>query len=263
MTPDRAEAAQLALLCLAAEGVGPIRMPAMGGPPAPVGYELIGWVTGWDALFEGWLNLDPHLTFYGWLLRKGAWHTVVLRGTQSFAEWAIDATVLPRTAHPIQGEVESGFWSLYQTLGLRLAGGTELPLVSGVAAQVAAGPLTVTGHSLGAALATYLTLELAALIRTVRGRFIASPHPGNGDFAAGFAARVRDYAAFAYADDVVPRVPLALGYQPLDNLVTLPPNPRVKHTVACQHHAGVYAWLLDGSVDAQATACVVSSPGAP
>ena len=254
--------AALALYCLAAEGVGPIEM-APGIAPALPGWiaadhALVGWITGQDALLQGWLNLDSRRVFYGWVIAGADGVTAIIRGTQSFAEWTIDAAFLPRAEHPVQGEVESGFWSLYCTLEFRDTAGADHPLCAGV--KTAAGRLgaavTVTGHSLGAALATYAALELRA-----RGCFIASPHPGNGDFAKGFAARVTDYESYAYAEDLVPKLPVALGYEPLPKLTVIPSNSRVKNTIACCHHAGTYAWLLGGALAPQAATCV--TPGDP
>ncbi len=57
-----------------------------------------------------------------------------------------------KDASPIAGKVESGFWSV--AASMRLDG---KPLEN-IAKD---GPITVVGHSLGAAVATYVSLELA------------------------------------------------------------------------------------------------------
>ena len=265
MTPSPSEAARLAVYCYGAETVGPVSMPsrtaqaptgeaiASGGPPLPPWMasrlSILGWVTGRDALFEGYLNLDAHRVFYGWVCREpdgGA--LLILRGTQSVAEWAIDAEFMPRSAHPVRGEVETGFWSLFQTLEVRDLAGADYPFAIGVARAVGAGAaLTVTGHSLGAALATYAAEALVtddAHMR-VRGRFIASPRPGDRQFAAWFASVVQDYAVYAYDPDIVPRVPRWLGYAHLQAWIEIARSGAVADSPANNHHALTYAWLLD------------------
>lgn len=259
-------AALLALYCWGAEAAGPVEMPPVaaqdgagaailsGGPPLPAWMSarlgLIGWITGLDALLEGWLNLDPRRVFYGWLcLDLGGELVLILRGTQSFAEWAIDGEFLPQSVHPVKGDVETGFWSLFQTLEFRDLSGMDHPFCTGVARAVGPGAaITVTGHSLGAALATYAAETLATdedARCAVRGRFIASPRPGDGVFSQWFGTVVPDHMVYAYAPDLVPRVPYGFGYAALANVATLPENPRVPDNPASNHHALHYAWLLD------------------
>ena len=263
MTPSPSEAARLAVYCYGAESVGPVEMPAVpaqdgagaaissGGPPLPEWMAkrltLLGWATGQDALLEGWLDLDPRRVFYGWLCQDEAGEPVlIIRGTQSFAEWAIDAEALPESVHPVAGEVETGFWSLFGTLELRSLNGVDRPLVAGIKAALRrTDTVTVTGHSLGAAEAVYATLALAKAGCRVRGRFIAPPRAGDRELVAAFNAGVIDYAAYAYASDIVPKIPRGLGYAPLRDTITIPQNPAIPDTLADNHHALSYAYELD------------------
>ncbi len=265
MIPSASESARLAVYCYGAETVGPVDMPPvasqngpeaaqpMGGPPLPAWMgtrlSLVGWVTGRDALLEGLLNLDSRRVFYGWLCREQDGKAVlIIRGTQSFAEWAIDGEFLPMSVHPIEGDVETGFWSLFSTLEFRDLKGADHSLCIGVAHALEPGEtVTVTGHSLGAALATYACAALAANDVPVRGRFIASPRPGDREFRDYFGRTVPDGWAYARSNDLVPTVPRGFGYSPIPNLVTLPIDPEIPDNLADNHHALSYAWTLDPS----------------
>ncbi|MGC8520036.1 MAG: lipase family protein [Steroidobacteraceae bacterium] len=255
-------AAHLALLCWAAEQVGPVPLPhgaavdaAKLAPPAWIAdrYRLAGWITGDD---RTWFS-EPPRTFYGWLLEAASGYVVVLRGTESVAEWLIDADFPPRIAHHLGGEVESGFYGLYTTLALEPEPetvGLPTALIPALRAYCAGRHVTVTGHSLGAALATYATLDLAAARvqsgpaapggEQVTGVFIASPHPGDREFAAAFAATVKDAVDYHYQPDLVGDVPWGMGYTALECVETIPANPAIPDNPASNHHAVHYAWLL-------------------
>jgi hypothetical protein len=260
VTPDPAEAARLALYCYSAEHIGPVEMPPAtqeaqgaiisGGPPLPpwiaATHSLVGWLSGQDAFFEDWLNLGAKRVFYGFVTESEAGQHVIIRGTESMAEWAIDGTFLPKVAHPGDGCVETGFWDLFKSLQFRDLKGTDGPPLEAFSDKR---PIAFTGHSLGAPLAEYLALAAAEAFGSaaVRGRFFASPHPGDGAFADYFASRVTDYVCYAYERDLVPRVPGGMGYSPLHNLTMLPANARVSDNPVAAHHAGNYAFELDPS----------------
>jgi hypothetical protein len=218
---------------------------------AAAGWTLRGYVTGVDAIFrqDAALELGGSRVCYGLLLEAiaapGAF-VVAIRGTADMLEWLEDAE-FSTTPHPAGGEAETGFFDLYGTLAYLPVDGAEEPLLAGIARAVDAGMVTVVGHSLGAALATYLTLELAGLVH-VGGRFFASPRPGNGAFADVFDKTVADYVAYAWALDAVPHAPLGLGYSPLHNLVEIRPSDsqaRIAFGLGAGHHLLCYLAELD------------------
>lgn len=206
-----------------------------------------GYVVGQDALFRtGPLQIGA-LTCYGFLAEATAspgTFVVVIRGTDGIIEWIEDGEFV-QIPHPISGKVEAGFYGLYRTMQY---GG--LPVARGIAAATAGGDVTVVGHSLGAALASYLTLDLATIHGGphTRGRFFASPRPGDEGFEALFDRSVADYLVYSYILDAVPHVPLGLGYTPLRNVQTITPGnsqAAIRLGLDCSHHIVDYCAELD------------------
>lgn len=214
-----------------------IDMFRVGGsltPPAAPGLTAAGWtirayITGNDTLFaKGPLQLKGDVVYYGYLAERAPRElAAVIRGTDDFVEWVEDGEFppipyapqipLPPRQTPIL--VEQGFWTLYASMQLIGPTGAALgalaPAITNAAGST--GMVTVVGHSLGAALATYLTLDLArgGLGARVSACLFASPQTGNQAFVTLFDQTIRDYRLFNYILDLVPRVPLGLGYMPL------------------------------------------------
>ena len=255
--------AHLALLCAATESIGPVAAHNAPGAayvgPAPPSWVTAEWaVAGWLVGEDVVLGIDTGRVFWGWLLLSPTDAVVVLRGTEDASEWAADAEGWPVESAGLPGLVEQGFASIYETLELMPASATapaaaSAPVASAIAAAVGARHITVTGHSLGACLAEYLTYALAGLLSGVRGRFFESPRPGDADFAAAFQARVSDYTVWRYAPDLVPDVPP--WNTPLANVVVLPANPAICDSPACNHHAENIAWLIDPASTEIVPAC--------
>jgi hypothetical protein len=203
-------------------------------------WTVLGTLTAVDAPIRiGKYKLGAREVFYGWLLRsQGGQRVLAIRGTAGCAEWLIDGLFAPRAAHPIAGKVESGFWSVYASM--RIDG---KPLTS-----VAKDPITVVGHSLGAALATYASLELAQAGVKVRGVFVASPHPGDAVFSKAFGAAVPDHLMYANEADRVPRVPFWFGYSDVPNVATLSAvraGIKITGGLPGQHHILSYVALMN------------------
>jgi pimeloyl-ACP methyl ester carboxylesterase len=151
------------------------------------------------------------------------------------------------------GSVEQGFWGIYESLSLTdIAGMIVGPLAEKFPSIVGASDMVVVaGHSLGAPLATYLTLDLARglLGQRVTGCYFASPHPGNQAFAALFEQTVRDYVVYNYILDVVPRVPpTEIGYCSLPKRLAIQPataQAEISVGLGCNHHIVCYLAMLD------------------
>jgi triacylglycerol lipase len=193
--------------------------------------------------------------FYGFLARNKTdpnSFVVAVRGTDGLVEWLIDAEfLLVRHPNYPATQVEQGFWGIYQTMSLLdIATGTTYAIAAdGIAAMVgAAGSATVTGHSLGSAIATYLTFDVAVKLGSrATACLFASPRTGDAAWAALFDTKVTTYQLCNYILDVVTQVP-TLGYTTLSKVTLLNPKTaqaKVRLDVFCNHHVICYCAMID------------------
>ncbi|WP_158741870.1 lipase family protein [Acidisphaera sp. L21] len=235
--------------------------PALPPILIAAGWQCLGYIIGNDHLpvKNGPIQIGGPVC-YGYVVRLNNEVVAVFRGTDRFVEWVEDAEFLPTLYRPIvpnplsplDAKVESGFWSIYASMVLKSSrGDPDRPLYQAIEAEAAGGrSVTVTGHSLGAPLGTYLALELAQrqLGNQVSGCFFASPHPGNSTFATYFDKTVKNYRVFNYILDVVPRVPLGPDYTHLPQRTVLRPatsEASIELDVGCNHHVICYSAMLD------------------
>lgn len=258
---DRTEDAQLGLICQAAYCArGPVTNPP-ARIPLPEDWELRGFLSAKDAIYRGSDGQLGERVYYGILAEskeKPGNFVVAIRGTINMVEWGENGEFALKR-HPLgHGKVEAGFYNIYETLQLG-----DTPAVAGIFAKAglcgtATGSLTIVGHSLGAAMASYLTLDLAGIPgMRVRGRYFASPHPGDAGFAMAFDLQVADYVSYAYELDVVPRVPFGFGYSHLLKMAWLSPknvDAKVRFDVGCHHYLLSYVSMLDFGAFAAAAA---------
>jgi hypothetical protein len=225
--------------CTALKSGGNLKAPPPDPRLAP-DWQVLGTVTAIDApLRIGKYKVGAREVFYGWLLQGFGQRVLAIRGTARRAEWLIDGLFAPRAAHPVAGKVESGFWGVYTSMKIDGRPLTDI---------AAGGPVTIIGHSLGAALATYAALEIAQAGAKVRGVFVAAPHPGDAEFCKAFGAAVPDHVMYRNTSDLVPRVPWWFGYSDVPNVKTLSAagsDIRITGGPAGQHHILSYAALMD------------------
>lgn len=263
---DRAADARLAILVLAAEQMydaqGPKAIEPTVDPRILADWNLRGYITGTDAIFRmlGRWSLGEQQVFYGLVLEsKGTLgkFAVVIRGTSGWQEWTEDLEGEPTIAR-FPGLVEAGFVGIGDTFAFRPPGGVDMPLMPALRALGIGGAMTVLGHSLGSALATYIAYEAALVLPgRVSLRVFASPHPGNLIFTQAVGAVVPDHIHYRNVNDVVSRVPVSLGYAHLPNTIDLQPTTdqwEIKNTWGCSHHLLSYITLLDATALAEAAA---------
>ncbi len=133
---------------------------------------------------------------------------VVFRGTKTIAEWVSDATLTqePYTFVAGGGETETGFTAIYASLNTGI-----IDLVNSLAQEGTYDTLYITGHSLGAALATLAAPDLARATPfsdPVLYNF-ASPRTGNPVFAL-LVDELPITWRIANTNDEVPRLPPAV-----------------------------------------------------
>jgi triacylglycerol lipase len=242
-------------------GTGLLTPPAAPGLSA-AGWTVVAYITGDDSLLrEGPLQLKGQTVCYGYLAGKASGELVAaIRGTDGFVEWVEDgefppipyAPQIPLPAGQNSISVEQGFWTLYVSMRLISPVGAPLGALAPAIVNAAgsSGTVTVVGHSLGSALATYLTLDLArgGLGGRVSACLFASPRTGNQAFVNLFDLTVADYRLFNYVLDIVPRVPLGPDYMPLPTRTVLRPETAeasIRVDIGCNHHVICYCAMLD------------------
>jgi hypothetical protein len=225
------------------------------------GYNFLQTIYGDDLATD----IDPHvgdIVTFGFLGISAAKELVaVIRGTDSILEWLHDASFLmdPSPIKGSHGFTEDGFTAVYQSL--RIARANPSPcardsikgyLDTGVAAGV-----TVTGHSLGGALATFLTLDVAlnTSCRAPVSYTYASPRTGDHLFAGSYNAAIPASYRIANRQDLVPKLPpiLPLPYEHVNTEYELnPPPSKIKPTIPCMHHLTTYLWLMSQNAGSNA-----------
>ncbi len=259
---------------------------------ATAGWDVVGHLLAFDsilpdpsALPAGALNcVQPGETvFYGFLARNHADPTryaAAIRGTSGFAEWVIDADFVPRDAPSSPGaKVEQGFWSIYDSMTLVGLTGIQVgtKAVDGIATVVGAeGTVTISGHSLGSAIATYLSFDVAKLLGAKASACLfASPRTGDHAWAAAYGAAVAGYRLINYILDVVPYVPFdappAMPYSTLPGAEILQPSTaqaEVRFDIRCNHNGICYCAMIDYAdtkrradpQDIEAWRCILGPP---
>ena len=220
--------------------------------------------------------------FYGFLARNHTDPTryaAAIRGTSGFAEWAIDADFLPQPRpSPPGATVEKGFWSIYDSMTLVGLDGAQIGVkaADGIANVVGDATVTVCGHSLGSALATYLSFDVARLMGArANACLFASPRTGDRAWAAAYAAQVSGYRLTNYLLDVVPYVPFdappAFQYSTLPGAHVVRPSTAqadVRFDIRCNHNLICYCAMIDwadtkrraSAQDIEAWRCILGPP---
>jgi hypothetical protein len=160
----------------------------------------------WDELGEAVEELglgDKAVTFacgqfHGFVAPLDDITVLAFRGTASIENWLTDGQAAQTKDPAYPGKVHQGFAGAMR--------GIWPDLVQKLPPPTSTIPLWVTGHSLGAALATLAAVRLQAARFAVRAVYTyGSPRVGDPDFYS-------DYAPVAYRfvnnNDVVPHVPL-------------------------------------------------------
>ena len=220
------EAVDLGYLVAFAEGMyvpGSIT-PGDGARVAAAGWDIVGHLIARNSILPDMSSLGPNdpkalqlgaLVFYGYLARNHADPTryaAAIRGTNGFAEWVIDADFFLRDAPSSPGaKVEQGFWSVYDSMTLVGLDGAQIgaKAADGIASVVGQATVTICGHSLGSAVATYLSFDVAKLMGArASACLFASPRTGDLAWTTAYAATVATCRLMNYILDVVPYVPL-------------------------------------------------------
>ena len=226
----------------------------------PAGYTLVRTIQMTD-----FFGPAQSRVFYGYVAVGGdpATAVVALRGTGSKMEWWDDFhwDLVPFTQVPDGGNVATGFYDIYNSIGTMAPGQQGASAAGAVAAEVAqaatsglaAGldpaslPLVVTGHSLGGALATLLVADLNATtaLRPQAWTF-ASPRVGDAIFAARYGQLSTVSWRIYNQVDVVPYFPMDVSnsYQPVTTGYAINSLGKAKWSLSCAHSLNTYMHVL-------------------
>ena len=168
-----------------------------------------------------------------------AW-VCAIRGTEGFWEWVKDAEALPVDCPFGAGRVHSGFLDLYQTLQ---AG--NLPLR--VFLYSLTRPVIVTGHSLGAALATMAAVDTPNCALAT----FAGPRVGDADFVAGALSGGLQLVRVVNVPDFVPQVPFDIHplfcYEHIGPTLWVDSTKEADDELAAFHSLDTYLHMLDSA----------------
>ncbi|KAA8522181.1 hypothetical protein F0562_012854 [Nyssa sinensis] len=176
---------------------------------------------GWMTQRSSWIGYVAVCDDRREITRMGRREIVIaLRGTATCLEWAENMRDLlvqiPGEYDPSHGQpkVECGFWSLYKTHGVQVSSLAEsvveevrrlIDLYKGETLSI-----TVTGHSLGAALALLVADELSTCTQEAPPVAVFSfggPRVGNRGFANRLNAKNVKVLRIVNSQDVITRVP--------------------------------------------------------
>lgn len=200
-------------------------------------------------------DFDPHLgetVSYGFLATSAAGELVAaIRGTQTLDEWIHDAAFLfvPNPIHAGGGMTEDGFTAIYRSL--RAGKDPNSPAaIAAMTTLVGADNIqwvTVTGHSLGAALATLLGLDVAlnAGAKSTQIYTYASPRVGELMFQHTFDSMLPNTYRLHHRSDIVPKTPLFPYVHVGSDIELVSPYQAINGTLACWHSLDTYLWLMD------------------
>jgi triacylglycerol lipase len=258
---------------------------------AAAGWNVVGYFIALDSILPDASTLPAgalktvqfgESVFYGFLARDNAdppRYAAAIRGTNGFAEWVIDADFLASPTPSAAGAtVEKGFWSIYNSMTLVGLDGARIGVkaADGIAQVVGATALvTICGHSLGSAIATYLSFDVVKLMGArASACLFASPRTGDQAWAAAFDASVSNYRLMNYVLDAVPYVPPdrpPIAYSTLALAEKLQPasaQAEVRFDLRCNHNLICYCAMIDyagtkaraSAQDAEAWKCIVGPP---
>jgi hypothetical protein len=180
-----------------------------------------GWSVSTDLTAVDKIGRNTETEFFGVALRNDAdgQMLIAIRGTDTFMEWLVDAEFAPCAfaGSPAAGCVEDGFCSVYKTLRCARSGSDVLSFVRSLPPGT---NLRIAGHSLGAAVATLLAVDIAVNLPAL------------------------DLALYTFASPRVGDYPL---YETFGTEIELDSTayPGIAHRISCYHTLTTYLWMLN------------------
>jgi hypothetical protein len=175
---------------------------------------------------------------------------VAIRGTVGIFEWVQDSRFL-LVKCPIlagAGSTEDGFTAVYESLRIAQDAASKrlVDALPSMAFPFPVTSMTICGHSLGAAVATLLALDVGANTKFANPATYtyASPRTGDPSFVDTYNQLIPTTYRFANRLDLVPKLPAPPLYEHVLGLYELNPMMKVKWDIPCEHHLTTYLYLL-------------------
>lgn len=167
---------------------------------------------------------------------------VAFRGSYDFMNWYSDFDYFmipyPNSGAPQGAQVHGGFYNAYQSLADQVFSSVQTLLKERPTAS-----LTITGHSLGGAMATFAAVQAKELKITNKINFYSygSPRTGNPQFADYIMTLYPNgaYQRVVHYDDIVPHLPItAMGFYHAGNEVWYDQSGDTLQYKVCQNQPG-------------------------
>ena len=146
--------------------------------------------------------------YFGFVLSSAEAHMIIFRGTQRTNEWLLNLAALQVTAQEMEtpqflGRAHRGFVNIYKDLVMQ---------TREIARKLdPSKPCYISGHSLGAAIATLAAVDIAITVPALRPQLhlytYAGPRVGNADFANGHSRLIPNHYRLVNLADLVPLIP--------------------------------------------------------
>ncbi len=178
---------------------------------------------------------------------------IAIRGTDGIFEWFHDFQfgLVPCPFLAGAGGTEDGFTAMYGSLRTGTVAGAPrvVDALASLPFSLPVASMTISGHSLGAAIATLLALDVAAntTFSNPTVYTYASPRTGDPLFAKTFNKTVKNSFRISNRLDIVTKVPLIPAYEHVNERFSMNPT-NVKLDIPCEHHLTTYLHLLSNSV---------------
>ncbi|CAM3216885.1 lipase family protein [Xenorhabdus nematophila] len=186
-------------------------------------WKVIAYISADDISFSVKTRQSelPDQVCYGYIARKNTSlneYVVAIRGTDPtiLLEDIHDGLILqtsPWARFPTI-KVSRGFFSIYDSMKLLTVEPgfygdySNLRLAEAITRLIGVNSrFTITAHSLGSAIASYLMYEIGPMAPNHSACLFACPRPGNSDFSQYVTQNFSNFAVFNYADDVIPHLP--------------------------------------------------------
>jgi len=155
------------------------------------------------------MNLQVQDVYFGFAATSAQYNIIAIRGTLSAFEWLLDANI-PQVPVPLVWFNNGKFQLAKVHLGFAIFYALLIEQVLDAFNKFDNSlPCLVTGHSLGAALATMIapTLKIADIDCSVELYNYASPRVGNAAFAGAYSALIPESYRVVNLSDLIPMLP--------------------------------------------------------